>query len=212
MSRPSNHTDLRLIKTAREMYPKFGCARLSLRDVAKKSNVNLGMFHYYFKTKNEFIKRVFHNFYEEFLENFDPEPDADGSSFDKLRSTLLKIAFFTRDNNEFMSALFSDLMNGEPVATEFARKNFNRHFKLMHSLIEECQKKGFIEPIEPQQIASFMMPAIVFPIVLASRIKKNGKISKSFRAKIDAASEDSAIVKRVDMALKGISFSKRKSR
>ncbi|MBC7946203.1 MAG: TetR/AcrR family transcriptional regulator, partial [Burkholderiales bacterium] len=50
MPRPSQNTDRRLIKAARKLLPETGCSGLNLRQVAVKAGVNLGMFHYHFKT------------------------------------------------------------------------------------------------------------------------------------------------------------------
>jgi AcrR family transcriptional regulator len=51
-------TDQRLVDTALEMAKHSGLSNLKLRDVAQKAGVNLGMFHYHFKTKDQFTRAV----------------------------------------------------------------------------------------------------------------------------------------------------------
>ena len=211
MARPSTHTDRLLIKTARRLYPRSGCKRLNLREVARESGVNLGMFHYHFKTKDEFVKRVFQDFYEEFFKNFDLEAVSGRTSVEKLRSVLIKISFFVRDNREFMSAMMMDLMNGEPLAVQFAKRNFARHINIMMNLIGEGQTAGAIEPLPVAQIIFILLSGIIFPILAASRVQMTKQAPKKMKATIDMILTEQAMVNRIDMVLKGVSASKRKS-
>ena len=45
MPRPSRHLDRALLAAGRELLPVYGCARLTVRQVAEAAGVNIGMFH-----------------------------------------------------------------------------------------------------------------------------------------------------------------------
>ena len=70
MSRPSHNADQRLIEAAQKMLIKTGLNRMNIRQVAAEAGVNLGMFHYHFKTKDLFIRAVLQDVYEKFFKNF----------------------------------------------------------------------------------------------------------------------------------------------
>ena len=58
MSRPSRNVDALLLRAGRELYPETGAAGLSIRKVAERAGVNLGMFHYHFRTKEAFVRQL----------------------------------------------------------------------------------------------------------------------------------------------------------
>jgi len=58
MPRPSRNVDERLLAAGRELYPDAGAAGLSIRRIAERAEANLGMFHYHFRTKDQFVRRL----------------------------------------------------------------------------------------------------------------------------------------------------------
>ena len=58
MTRPSRNQDQLLIQAAKRLLPEMGISGMSLQRIADECGVNLGMFHYHFKTKDAFIRKV----------------------------------------------------------------------------------------------------------------------------------------------------------
>ena len=58
MSRPSQNADQHLIEAAQKMLKHTSLSQMNIRQVAAEAGVNLGMFHYHFKTKDQFAKAV----------------------------------------------------------------------------------------------------------------------------------------------------------
>ena len=103
-----------------------------------------------------------------------------------------------------MSALMTDLMNGEKLALEFIEENIFRHLKIMMSLIEDCKKSKQLGPLSPMETMAFIMPVVVAPLMLGSKIKlfKKRKLMKKVNLKIfQESTSDQAILKRIEMAL-----------
>ncbi len=181
MPRPSQNTDRRLIEAARRLLPETGCSGLKMRQVAAKAKVNLGMFHYHFKTKDEFLRRVLQEFYEEFFKDFELEATHHATPLENLRAALFTFAIFARDNRKLVFALLRDAMNGEKAVYDFLRANLHRHIAILLQLIGECQKQGELPKLAPPNIlvtliASMNMPSIISEGVRrspASRGKKN---------------------------------------
>ncbi|WP_413289995.1 TetR/AcrR family transcriptional regulator [Bdellovibrio sp. HCB337] len=204
MSRPTTNTDLRLIKAAKELIPQVGTAGLNLRQVAKKADVNLGMFHYHFKTKNEFIKRVFENIYEEFFKSFSLIYEKEQDPEEALRGLLLSMARFSRDNRKLLASLFGDLLNKEEIATGFVRENIGRHVKPFMEVIQRGQKDGVFESMPMAQAVSFLMASVNLPNVIAGHLDRMGRGGK-IPLEIDkAVLSDAALEQRVEMALRGL--------
>lgn len=67
MPRKSNNLDKKMLRVGATMLRQNGAAALSIREVAKKEGVNLGMFNYYFKDKNEFIRTILEDTYSPFI-------------------------------------------------------------------------------------------------------------------------------------------------
>ena len=65
MPRPSRNLDRVLLAAGRELLARRGCAALSVREVAHAAGVNLGMFHYHFKTREVFLKTLLQQTYED---------------------------------------------------------------------------------------------------------------------------------------------------
>jgi AcrR family transcriptional regulator len=55
MARLSRNIDQALLRAGRELFPRVGCGGLSVRALAEHADVNVGMFHYHFKTKDKFL-------------------------------------------------------------------------------------------------------------------------------------------------------------
>lgn len=67
MTRKSTNADKKLLENGYKLLIKNGASKLSIRDVCNKANVNLGMFHYYFGSKNKFIEEILNHIYDDFF-------------------------------------------------------------------------------------------------------------------------------------------------
>src|SRR5512142_3481925 len=126
MTRPAGDADRRLIAAALELIPETGLTDLSVRRVAARAKVNLGMFHYHFRTKQAFSRRVLDHLYENFFSRFMAAAEhAEGASpRDRLRGAILVTARFVREHRPLLLALIRDLLGGNPEVVAFVRANF----------------------------------------------------------------------------------------
>lgn len=209
MTKPSRNTDLLLINAARKLLPKYGSSGLNIRMVATDAKVNLGMFHYHFKSKDEFLKKVLQEIYEEFFEEFNLESLTHGTPAENLRSALMMIGKFIRDNRKLITVLIKDAINGDNVVKDFFRANFTRHAKVLVGLIAEAQNDGSLPKIPLPNLIVPMMAAVVGPIILAelaSKVEKNLIINNIVIKTVgEMLLSDEAISQRVDILFAGLS-------
>src|SRR5512141_2104228 len=100
--RPSRNLDQALLQAGRELFPAAGCAGLSVREVAQRAGVNLGMFHYHFKTREAFLRALLQSVYEEMYAQLSFESATTDDPVQNLRSALRFLGRFLRANRAML--------------------------------------------------------------------------------------------------------------
>lgn len=204
MTRPSRNTDQLLIKAARDLIPETGCTGLNLRQVAAKAGVNLGMFHYHFKTKSEFTHRVLLEVYEEFFKDLSDETRTEGTPEEKLRKALGALARFSRDQRSLLVALLRDVLNGDEEVLKFVKDNFGRHFRVLLSVIGECREAGYLLDLPDPIVLVVLLGSVGIPHLIVDLLDR-AKLVGPFKLKTSAFQKlllsEGAIQKRIDLAI-----------
>src|SRR5688572_20265236 len=106
--RPSQNLDRALLAAGRELFPQRGCAGLSIREVAEAAGVNLGMFHYHFKTREAFLRAVLQQMYEEMFSRLTFAGGLGSGPEENLRSALRVLGRFVQANRPTITRLIAD--------------------------------------------------------------------------------------------------------
>jgi AcrR family transcriptional regulator len=213
MVRPSQNIDQVLLQSGRALFPECGCRDLSLRALAEHANVNVGMFHYHYKSKDNFLTILLQSMYEELFAQLQAEVLVNGSALHKLRQTMNVLARLLREHGIWLGRVWADAARGETVAKDFLTKNGSRHMQLIISLILEALQKNEIAPIAPMQAFTFLMGAIASPMLIAPRVMALGFAPAFFQEQMhqDVLS-DQAIAERVDRALHALTLTSKEYR
>ena len=205
MSRPSRNIDQLLITTARELLPETGCRGFSIRQLAERAGVNLGMFHYHFKTRDHFLSRVLQDVYQEMFTTLTFQAHADRPPLDNLRAALNVLGRFARDNRMLVRRLLADAMSGDSVAQEFFHRNFPLHLRVLAELVMAGQKAGSFRKLPVLQALTFLGGAVAMPSILVTAITEQAVMPPQIIAHLDRdVLSDKAIAQRVDMAIQGL--------
>jgi AcrR family transcriptional regulator len=213
MSRPSAHLDRKLVSAARVMLPETGLSGLSVREVARRARVNVGMFHYHFKSKKAFLHRVLGEVYQDFLVSFQEAAEGPGTPRERLRRVLVAYARFGRENRTIYSMMMRELMNGRPEMLSFARANFARHSDALMRLVEECRREGSIRNLPTPGLCMFAMGSMGMPNVASTCMERSGQKTLGGRpAKefIQMLLSDEMIETRADMVMAALAAGRRK--
>ena len=214
MPRPSRQTDQLLIQAGIELLDQTGFSGLNIRQVALRAGVNLGMFHYHFKTKDEFTRKVLSQTYEKFFSEFSLESAAKVPSLERLRRALNILGRFVRDNRRLILGLTHDVMSGNREVQSFMTQNAPRHIRVMVALVRLCQREKVIIKAPLVSTLAFLAGSIAAPNLISgfleqAEIPSVAKgIVKLFRGQVIS---DKAISRRVELALRGITLSTRRS-
>jgi AcrR family transcriptional regulator len=213
MSRNPGNADRLMLEAAKKIVCKEGCSGLRIRDLVKRAGVNLGMFHYHFRTKERFKQALLQELYEDFFEKLTSASKEEApTAVAQLRATLLAMATFVRSKSEFYLAIFKDVSNGDPEVISFIERNIPRHMAVIGQLVERCQSEGSMVSIPFPQILAFLMTSTNIPILIGAAVRghkrsreRSGMKPQEIKNYEVAVLSDEAIAQRIDLALKGLS-------
>jgi AcrR family transcriptional regulator len=202
MPRPSRNIDQVLLQSGRVLYPLHGCAGLSLRLLAEHAGVNVGMFHYHFQSKDNFLRELLAQMYEELFQQLQQEASIAGTALQRLRQALCRLGRLMREHGDWLGRVLADASHGEPVAMAFLQANGARHVALLMGLLEQAAQEGSLVPLPPMQRVAFLMGAVVAPMVIAPRAMQLGVLPAPLVTGIqNDVLSDAGIAQRVDHAL-----------
>jgi AcrR family transcriptional regulator len=211
MPRNPGNADKLMLEAAREIIGKRGCSGLRIRDVVDRAGVNLGMFHYHFKSKEHFKRLALQEVYEDFFEKLTRASQEGRTSIERLRNTLFAMACFVRDKREFYLAVMKDLLNEDIEVFEFVGTNIPRHAVVIAGLISDAQADGKIRKLSFAEVMPVLMGAIHLPVMVGCALEKRSKTAKTKNKNTPFTKEffketfsDKNILMRIDIVLKGL--------
>lgn len=203
--RPSRNLDRALLAAGRELLPVRGCAGLAVREVAEAAGVNLGMFHYHFKSREAFLRTLLQSMYEEMFSQLTVQRSDPWGPLENLRAALRFLGRFLRANRPILARVMADALCGDPIAVEFLRTNMPRHLGVMHALIVLAQKKGEIRAMPVPQALGFCAGSLAMPILFGGAVAASGALGAAGSKALEAALlSDSALDERIELALAAI--------
>src|SRR5512139_3049244 len=118
MPRPSRHLDRALVAAGRALLPLHGCSGLTIRQVSEAAGVNIGMFHYHFRTREAFLRAVMQSAYEEMFSRLALGIDKEASATANLRASLRVLGRFVQGNRALIARILADALGGEAIARD----------------------------------------------------------------------------------------------
>jgi AcrR family transcriptional regulator len=215
MPRPSRNLDLALIAAGRELLPHTGCGGLTIRQVADAAGVNIGMFHYHFRTREAFLRAVLQDTYESMFARLTLEaarPRGAGP-VEPLRAALRVLGRFVRDHRQFIGRVLADALSGEAISREFLGANLTRHVGVVAGLIRQAQAEGALRALAVHQAVGLCAGAVAFPILAGGAVAESGVLGKGAARELSAALlTDAAIDQRIELALAALAATGRGAR
>lgn len=205
MPRPSQDQDQALLAAGAELYPQLGCAGLSVRRVAVAAGVNPAMVHYHFGSKDAFLRALLQQHYEEMFAALSLTSQGDADVMERLAAALFGVARFVREHRPLIARVWADAQGGEAVAQDFLRANAPRHLGVLMALMQEAEARDRL-PRQPLLTRfSFLMGAVVAPVVLVSGMKTINAVPPALLAGVQTdVLSDAALRRRIEWALLGL--------
>ncbi len=205
MARPSQNIDQALIDAGMALLPQTGTRALSVRQVVEQAGVNLGMFHYHFRTKENFVRAVLERVYEEMFAELVLQVNPATPALVNLRRLLGTLGGFARKNRLLMVRLVSETMSGEPLPADFLKSNVPRHLKLIAEVVAQGQREGAIVAGPMPMLVAYVVGAVAGPLLLGSALEQHGLIAPAAMPGMRAhVLSDAAMKQRIDLVIRGL--------
>lgn len=172
----------KLLETGKTLLRRQGVSGLGVRDLCRKAEVNPGLFHYYFQTKENFVRELIQEIYDLFFRSLHFEYQRTQSPDKRLEALLEVIGRFARDNRALLLVLLSDAACGEKNVVRVFSEQFPRHVQLLMQTIEEVLANA-PKPKPSKFVAlSFVMGAVVWPCLFSEIISRSPRLVQRFAA------------------------------
>ena len=205
MPRPSQNIDQALLDAGLALLPQTGCRNLSVRQITEHAGVNLGMFHYHFRTKDNFVRAVLERMYEEMFSALVLQVSPSAPAITNLSNLLHTLAKFARKHRLLMVRLVSETMSGEALPADFLKRNVPRHLKLIAETVARGQRDGTIVAGPIPMLVSFVVGAIAGPLLMGSALEQHGLVGTDALAGLRAhVVSESAIDERIALVIRAL--------
>ena len=207
MVRPSRQLDQVLLASGAALYPSLGCAGLSVRAVATHAGVSPSMFHYHFESKDAFVQEVLQRLYDEVFDQIALPARQAGDPLQRLRQVLMTLVGLLRQHGPALRRVLVDAEAGHAVAMDFLRRNMPRHVRLLLQLLSEAEAAGQIAVRPPLLRLTFLLGAVVTPVLVASMLKEMKLLPVWARPLVvPQVLSDAAIAERTELALRALAI------
>jgi AcrR family transcriptional regulator len=204
MSRPATGTDARILKAAMELARERGCGAVSVREVCRSAKVNLGLFHYHFKSRQALIERVLQEGYREFFARLKVSVNPALPPPERLRRALRAIARFSREHRSLCAGMIKDALAGDRQVADFAAETFPHHLPLVLGISEEGARAGHFRRLPHPRLLAFLMGVINAPVLMQALFDEHGvrrPFGRDRRAVEKELLSDEAIEDRLELIL-----------
>lgn len=194
MPRKSKNLDKKMLRVGATILRQKGAAALSVREVAKKAGVNLGMFNYYFKDKNEFIKIILEDTYSPFI------AELRENQTHNLEEVLFSMAKFSRNHHQTVLSLLGDALAGEKNVVRFLQKYFTTHFAILFDVLTKHFEENGYDSKHLEHAFRYLISSVGLPnLMVGFKIKMNPKLKQEL-------DDDKRLRYRVRAAMGGLKF------
>src|SRR5471032_1228674 len=202
MARPSQNLDRKLLRAGRRHLTRRGSSRFSVRELCTDAGVNLGMFHYHFRTKSVFIGTLLEEIYGPMFARLNLAALAEGDPVERLRSALLVFGGWVSEHRVLLARLAADLLGGDGAVLAFVRTAEPRHMAVIIGLIMECQRAGRFPAGSPGELLIFIGGATFLPLLIGALAEGNKHLPTPIRAVFRDGSlfTEAALHRRIDAA------------
>jgi len=169
-------TEQKIKAAAKEVFISKGFAACSTREIAKASGMNVALVNYYFRSKMELFKLVFHDAMEEFVNSMVEVFSSDKPLKDKVQILIEKEYDFLFKHPELPTFIVNELHREEGCEMDSAF--FEKIFK--SGIVEECQRAfeaGSMRKIDIVSLTLLVMSNCDFPFMSKNLMKGIHKLT-----------------------------------
>ncbi len=162
----SNNTEQKILNAAQEIFHIKGFDGARMQAIADKANINKGLLHYYFKTKDSLFEKVFSTTFRKVLEQLElillkkiPLDQKIDFIIDGYMDMLSK-------NSALPRFVMNELSkNPNQFITKHINKNMENAFFVFEQTVEKEVRAKKIRPIDARQLCINIISMSIFPFM-----------------------------------------------
>jgi AcrR family transcriptional regulator len=159
------------------------------------------MFHYHFRSKDDFLRALLAQVYEDVFQGLGAAAAAEPAALPALRQGVIGAAAVLQRHRRTIARLWMDALDGPPVAGEFLRANAPRHLGGLTLLVARAQAEGALQPLPPLQCVAMLFGAVALPLVFAAGMVEVAMPADFQQAFTSQVATPQAVAQRVDLVL-----------
>jgi len=184
-----------ILQAAKQEFICKGFEATRMRSIADKAEVNKGLLHYYFKSKEALVSEIFSETFVALFKDLKRVFTSPSDIFQKIEEGVAVYIDFTTKNQDIPLFIVSE-MSRDPKQhiQRMKRLGLTPPFKEMARSIAQSQEEGIIRAdITPKQFVLNMISLVLFPVVAKSMVKYMHELNeKEFKEMLEERKKEVA--------------------
>jgi AcrR family transcriptional regulator len=156
----------KIVEAAHDVFMEKGYEGTRMREIADKADINKGLLHYYFKSKDKLFGAVFSVAFSKIIGKINEIFDADIPLFEKIERFVHSYISLISKNPTLPRFVINELNRNPELFIEKMNMLKNRpHVNSLISQLKSETEAGNIREIEPNHFLMHMISACLFPFV-----------------------------------------------
>lgn len=175
-------TEEKILTAARCEFMQKGFEGARMRSIAERADINKGLLHYYFKSKEQLLIEVFQETFKELFEALAIALNNDNDLFQKIRATVDAYTDFILNHTELPHFIIME-MNRDALehSNRMKKAGIKPPLKPFAQAFKEAQREGRIrKDIEANEVILNMISMILFPVVAKPMVQYMHNINEEF--------------------------------
>lgn len=162
-----------ILKAAKQEFICKGYEAARMRSIAERAEVNKGLLHYYFKSKEVLVTEIFNETFVALFKDLKRVFTSSSDIFQKIEEGVAVYIDFTSKNQDIPLFIVSEMSRDPKQHIErMKRSGLTPPFKELARSIAQGQEQGIIrKDISPKQFVLNMISLVLFPVVAKSMVK-----------------------------------------
>jgi len=159
-------TENKILESAQYVFHHKGFDGARMQEIADKAEINKGLLHYYYKSKEKLFESVFNIALGQMLGRLDTTLNEDVDLFTKIQNLVNSYISILSKNTFVPNFVFQEInRNPEFFNEKFKQFNSLEGIKKFEEQIKEETAKGTIIEINPKQLIINIISMSIFPFM-----------------------------------------------
>ena len=178
-------TEEKILEAARAVFMNKGFAAARMQEIADQAEINKGLLHYYYRSKDKLFRAVFDEAFAKFASGINQVFEAEIPLFEKIEQFVDRYMGLLIKNPGMPGFVVSELnQKGAAFAEELlSRKERPNPIPLVMQIQEEVAQ-GNIKPVNPSGLVLNLLSLCVFPFLVRPMFRGMMQISEPMYDKL----------------------------